>query len=372
MSDATANGVIVLDGDIKMPRVGAWRATLDLQTDDPKLVTGKVDVAIGSLVWSGTSFEVGTFVGRTKVLVVGGEGGLRKPTKPRFYHAMPARTIAQHLLEEGGEALASTSSISKTFDFWTRSAATVSEGLEHVVDELGAIWRILPDGTFWIGTETWPSSEPKNLLILSENPDDASIVVASDEPTLTPGTTFRGKRVEEVEIRIAPEGVRTKAWFQRTSVEGGDALRAHLANLVRQETHHTDLYAIRAAKVASQNGDGSLELTLDDPSFPGMSKVPIAYGIPGVTAEVLAGARVHVGFEGGSPAKPYAVVIDGSKLKTITIKASQKVIIDCADVESQKGGRPLARLGDMVRVICTPPGTPAVGQIVTANKKHKG
>lgn len=373
MSDATANGILVLGGEVKVPRVGAWRATLDLDTEDSKTVTGAVDIAIGSSVWSGTSFDVDVYSGRTKVVLVGGKGGLRKPTKPRFYHAMPARQIVQDLLDEGGERLAPSSSITQTFDFWTRSAGTVAEGLEHIVDELGAVWRMLPDGTIWIGTETWSSSEPKGIVVIAELPDDASILFASDEPTLLPGTTFRGKHVEEVEIRIEPGSVRTRAWFEKAGGRGGgDALRSHLASLVRQETHHVDLYAIRSAKVASQNGDGSLEITLDDPSLPGMSKVPIAYGIPGITAEVLAGARVHVGFEGGSPAKPYAVVVDGSKLKSITVKASQKIVLDCNDIESQKGGRPLARLGDMVRVISTPPGTPAVGQIITANKKHRG
>lgn len=368
MSQSTANGAPVLGGIITMPRGGAWRADLDLDLDDAKKVTGDVSVIVDDMTWNGTSVEAGTFVGRTRLRVVGGKGGLGKPTKPRFYQAIPARTALADLLREGGESLASSSAVATTLDFWTRPAATVSEGIGQLVDELGATWRMLDDGTIWVGTESWPTAKVDGVIITASVPSEGRIDFASATPSLRPGTTFNGQHVDEVEIHLSAGDVHTKAWFG----ERGDQLHFHLAHIVRQETKHLDFFAIRGGHVVSQNDDGTLELKLDDPTMPGMSKVPIAYGIPGVSATVLAGARIHLEFENGSPAKPRAVVVDAAKLKTITIKASQKVIIDCADVESQKGGRPLARLGDMVRVISTAPGTPAIGQIVTANKTHRG
>lgn len=371
-SEATANGSPVLQGAITIPRVGAWRAELEVSQDDAAKLTGAVEVKVGTQTWKGTSVDVGDYAGRVKLRVVGGKGGLGKATAARYYASIPARVVASDALGEGGEALSSTASaalLASVLPFWTRVAGTVAESLEQIVDELGASWRILDDGTVWVGTDTWTEAKLGRMVVTGESPADARVELAMDAHALRPGMAYRGKRVGEVEIRIAPEGVRTVAWFGE---QRGDVLRSALAGLVRQETKHLDLYAIRGGSVVSQNGDGTLELRLDDPRFPGMSKVPIAYGIPGIDAKVAGGARVLVEFEGGSPAKPRAVVYDSAKLTQITIKASAKVIIDAPDVESQKGGRPLARVGDPVMVISTPPGLPATGQIMAGNPRHRG
>jgi hypothetical protein len=114
-------------------------------------------------------------------------------------------------------------------------------------------------------------------------------------------------------------------------------LRVALDGMVRQATKHVDFYAVRAGKVVSQNADGTLELKLDDPDMPGLSKIPIAYGIPGVTAKVKPGARVHVEFADGSPTKPRAVVIDSAGLTELTVKGS-KVLVEALASIAMKGG----------------------------------
>lgn len=371
-SEATANGAPILRGVITLPLVGAWRAELEVQADDAAALTGDVTISVGTQTFRGVSVDVGDYAGRVKLRIVGGKGGLGKPTAAKYYASIPARVVAADALSEGGEALSTTSDagiLGSVLPFWTRVAGTVAESLEQLVDELDATWRVLDDGTVWVGTDMWTEAKLGRAVVTGESPADARAELALDAHALRPGMAYGGKRVGEVEIRIAPDVVRTVAWFGE---QRGDVLRAALASLVRQETKHIDFYVIRGGSVVSQNGDGSLELKLDDPRFPGMSKVPIAYGIPGIEAKVASGARVLVEFEGGSPAKPRAVVYDSAKLTQITIKASAKVIIDAPDVESQKGGRPLARVGDPVMVISTPPGLPATGQIMAGNPRHRG
>jgi hypothetical protein len=331
MSDATANGLNVLEASVHLPRIGVWRAELVLDGVDASKANGVVAIVAGDTTYTGTSLESGAFVGRIKVRMVGGAGGFGKATEPKFYHRIPAKVVINDLLGEGGERLSSTSDASKLgtiLPFWTRNAGTVGEGLGNVLDEIGATWRVLPDGSVWIGSETWPTAKPTDVIVESESPQDSRIEFSSASPSLLPGTTFRDRKVSRVEHTIAPGKTRTSAWFDDAGTQDGDPLRAALNGLVRQATKHVDFYVVRAGEVVSQNPDGTLELKLDDPDMPGLSKIPIAYGIPGVTAKVKPKARVHVEFADGSPTKPRAVVIDSSALLEAKIEAAVKVAIE--------------------------------------------
>lgn len=328
MSTGKANGLTLLLGSIRVPRVGVWVAEIELDGDDASKVSGAVTIELGATTWKGTAIESGAFSGRLKARILGGSAGLRKPTKPKFYASIPARVVVGDLLAEGGETLSSTSDAAKLgtiLPFWTRPAGTVSEGLENVLDEIGASWRVLPDGTVWIGTETWPNAQVKDVHVESEDPKDSKMVIGSEDPSLVPGTTFQGRKVSRVEHDIAPGKTRTTAFFDATGTQSLDPLRAAFDGIIRQATKHFDFYAVRAGKVVSQNNDGTLEIRLDDESVPGMSKIPIAYGVPGISAKVKPGARVHVEFAEGSPTKPRAVVVDSSGAVELQVNAFVKV-----------------------------------------------
>jgi hypothetical protein len=72
-----------------------------------------------------------------------------------------------------------------------------------------------------------------------------------------------------------------------------------------------DYLALYPARVVSQSIiDGSLDVQPDDTRLPPMQNVPIRYGVPGVRAEVSAGAQVLIGFEQGNPSRPVATLWD--------------------------------------------------------------
>jgi hypothetical protein len=79
-----------------------------------------------------------------------------------------------------------------------------------------------------------------------------------------------------------------------------------------------DFFAQYAATVIAQNADGTLELQPDDPRLPGLSGVPIRYGVPGLAAKVAPASRVLVGFEAGSPAHPIATVWESASIISLT------------------------------------------------------
>lgn len=366
------NGARLLGATIVFPRVGVWHADLDIDADDASAfdrVTIETDA--GTLLGRVKPGGASAFVGRVKAKVAGGACGFSAWCDPKFYQSIPASTVLRDALAVGGETLSGTvTEASGVLPFWTRHESTVGEAFEECVAHLGLTWRVLDDGSVWAGKETWPEAAlGAQATILTESPAERTAVMA-DALTLRPGVKLDGRHVGRVELALAPEGARTTVWFQDSDADG-DPVREALTKIVRQMTRTIDFLAMYPATVVSQSGDGSLELKLASDRMPSMSRVPIRYGVPGIRAEVRTGSAVAVEFERGSPAAPVATVWDSESVKALTVKAD-KVIIDAPDVESQKGGRPLARVGDPVQVICTAPGTPAVGQIMAGNPRHRG
>jgi len=126
-----------------------------------------------------------------------------------------------------------------------------------------------------------------------------------------------------------------------------DRLKAVLEAIVTRVLQRVDYLAMYPSTVILQNADGSLELKPDNPKLAGMSKVPIRYGVPGVRAEVPAGARVAIEFEDGDPSKPIATVWDPDSGVTTLI--------------FDDGTAPIARMGDIVNVFFPPTPIPVVG-----------
>lgn len=127
-----------------------------------------------------------------------------------------------------------------------------------------------------------------------------------------------------------------------------------------------DYAALYPCTVVAQNGDGTLDLRPDASTIPAPTNVPLRLGIPGVAVKVASGSRVLLGFENADPQRPVATVWELSSLKEITITASTKVSVQAPQIQLA-GGRQVARVGDLVQVICTAPGVPAIGQIITGS-----
>lgn len=363
-----ANDTLVLDAVFHFPISGVWHADLTIDADDAAPFKGSFTVSDDDVSFECTPVPNGVdaFVGRVRAKVVGGKSGFAKQCEPKFYRAIPASTVLREALAVGGETLASTSTgIDLHLPFWTRPAASVGEAFEECVAWLDATWRVLDDGSVWVGTETWSEvTLPKDGVLLEENPVEKTAVFA-DAPAIRPGMSYEGRRIGRVELSVTPSETRSVVWFQES-----DPVRTAFTKIVRQMTRTMDFLAMYPATVVSQNGDGSLELKMKSDRMPSMSRIPIRYGVPGVSAKIKSGSVVAVEFERGDPSSPVATVWNRESVSELTIKAD-RVVVDALDIEAQKG-RPLARVGDMVQVISTAPGTPAIGQILTGNQSNRG
>jgi hypothetical protein len=220
---ATLNGVPVFHGVICIPRVGAW--TADLSVDRDQAVTGACTLAIdGGLTLVGQADRSGVWLGTARLQVVGGANGLRKTARPQHYRQTTLRAVLADLLATAGERLAASSvaaTLALSLPHWTTIGQPVGRMVAALLEDArlpaATAWRVLPDGTLWVGQETWPDSGLVNLTDyqdLAEAPEEGTVELGVEAPRLLPGTTLGGRRVSYVEHRLSGEGARTCLWLE--------------------------------------------------------------------------------------------------------------------------------------------------------------
>lgn len=111
--------------------------------------------------------------------------------------------------------------------------------------------------------------------------------------------------------------------------------REKLEAFIRWVMRDVTYYKHYTATVQGQAGD-LLDVTPDDSSLQaqGLSKVPIMYGLPGVSATVAPGTKVTLYFENGDPSKPRVCNWEGGHIS----------------LSFANGVLPAARTGDQVVV----------------------
>lgn len=202
----------VLGGTLASPRIGAWYA--DLVIDRQQALSGKVEIKIGATTLVGTVSRGSLHAGVMRARIVAGVDGLRKTAKAKHYTNPSVRNVLSALSRDSGETISSTadSSILETaFAHWTTLAHATGFALRILLDAVGSdvSWRHLPDGTIWIGRETWPASGIKNFVEISETPEQAVLELGLEEPVLMAGKTINGRKADYVQYDISGGAIRT-------------------------------------------------------------------------------------------------------------------------------------------------------------------
>jgi hypothetical protein len=212
----TVGGKSVIRGAITMPRVGAWHAELEVVTDED--VSGRVTIDVaGGLTLSGTASGGGRYGGRYRVRVVAGADGLRTLAKPKHYVDPVVRTPLTDLARAAGETLSPTIAarlLDRRMTDWTVLEASTGAQIGALVERAtpeGTSWRMLPDGTLWMGTETWPALDVE-ARESGRDLRDNRVDVALDAPLLVAGATLGGDRIDYAYQRIEPDRVWAQVW----------------------------------------------------------------------------------------------------------------------------------------------------------------
>lgn len=378
MSLLTLGTAPVLSGSLVRPLRGPW--TADLEVDADAAPAGTLTLAGAGLSLVGTVVTSQSWNDRQRARLVGGKGGLSKTVGPAFYRSTNLRTVLSVLLSSVGETLSTSSdatALATPVPVWVRLGGSVSACLDAVlaVYAPSALWRVLPDGSICVGPATWPTVT--SSAVVQDNRGDEDIAdLAGEDLSLDAGVTVSGRRVGLARHRIRPGELRSEAWWY-TGAERGLAasVRAMVERVVGQRL---DLAVPYTARVVSQNADGTLELVPYSSKLPPLTRVPIRYGVPGVTANVAAGARVLVEFEEGQASRPVATVWDTASVTELVVSAA---LVKLAGGERQVAyeGDPIVALVDSVTVQylaapSTPPTTtmPVTGYVLggTSKKVH--
>lgn len=227
MALLTAQGLAVIEATLCLYRIGVWTADLVVDAPSPgeqALLSGAITLAVndGALEFKGTAVpgRSGEFLDAGHLLVVGGGGGLQRLTTAKHYQQATVRIVLGDLLRAAGETLAAATDaavLATQLDRWTTlGRRTIGAALSSLVGTAaaGTAWRVLPDGTVWLGQETWPDAGI-DYDILNRSPREALLEIGVEAPLLVPGTTLDGKRVSYVEHRVAGGHVRTTVYLEQ-------------------------------------------------------------------------------------------------------------------------------------------------------------
>lgn len=222
MGAITVAGKGVTSGTLALPRVGAW--VLDATVDARQIsdVSGHVTVSLGSgaLELKGTVVpDSRVYAGIAYLRVIGGAGGLAKTATAKYYANPTLRIPLLDLLAGAGESLSSkadANALAVRLQSWTTMAMPTGLVIGALVQSTaqGTAWRVLPDGTVWVGAEQWTQTKA-SYAVLTERMSEQRIHVALEEPTLLPGTTLTdGRKVSDV--RLSANGGRMEAdvWLE--------------------------------------------------------------------------------------------------------------------------------------------------------------
>lgn len=313
MSEVTVNDLPATRVSLLLPRVGVWSA--DVEVDSDEALTGAVTLSIQGRTWRGVVLRGAVYEGTWRGRLVGGAGGLTRSVEAVAQRGSTLALALADVLRAAGETLAATSGdLSAVAPLWHRFAAPAADAVADVARAAGYAWRFLPDGTLWMGAETWPTVAPTDPPeVISETPEVGRVVLFGDAAyDVAPGVTLSlpdrdPVRVGCVEHQVSVDDART-VLLAEPSTEPAGRLLAALTTLVARLTRRIDRVALYPARVVSQAADGTLDVVPDDPRLPAASGVPIRAGLPGVRVTVPAGARVLLTYAAGDPRWPVAAL----------------------------------------------------------------
>lgn len=239
------------------------------------------------------------------VTIVGGADKLVDPVIPARHHTAGAQTIPAGVVLSGicgaaGEALAD--GVEDALDAypltqWTRVAGPAGLAADLLAWSLGLAWRVLPDGTVWMGVETWPEptdEQAQRAEFYRARPADNTIIYSTDGCPYFPGMTIDGVQAVEVCYHVdsnAGDGGRYLCEVRHTGP--GDPVYSPDLTLYR---------GTYAGTVMAESTDGTLEVSADDVRIgDDLRSIPARTDWPGCSMTIPEGTRVRIAFESSAP-----------------------------------------------------------------------
>lgn len=213
MTIILANNIPILEGAITVPRVGAWFA--DITTSPLDVSEGDtVTIFDGGTEWIGTVTSGSLYQSRTTVRVVGGAGGLRSTIGAEHYKAAKVGQVLSSICSATGETASAAidrAVSTSTLPFWSRYRSTGGTAIDELAAAAGVVWRVLPSGVVWLGSEAEESEAPFEAQVLNYDPGPGTYTIAPEGIGYTPGMTQSAGTISRVEYSISSK-LRATYW----------------------------------------------------------------------------------------------------------------------------------------------------------------
>lgn len=214
MSRVTVNGFSALAAELSMPLHGPWHC--DAVVDSPDVVEGAVEIASEGIKFKGYARRVGVFNDTLALRIVGGAGGFGRVLTPKSYLNVTASNVFQDILKAAGETMSvhsSQASTSKFFSAWAYADMHCGIAMTSICSVVGAQWRVLRDGTTWVGAETWKKVTGENQLKHHDTITGRKTYWV-DAPFLSAGEEFDDRRAGFVQYTLAEDGGLTMSTWE--------------------------------------------------------------------------------------------------------------------------------------------------------------
>lgn len=311
MAVLNISGAAVIGGCIVIPQRGAWTADLTVATGDDLPDDVTISTASGSLEMRGYRYRSTVFAQTVTVRVVGGSGGLRNVIPAKGYQVVPAVQVAQDIVADCGETLsaASASVLGDVLTHWARPKGPAEGALSQLADHLGLVWRVSAGGEVLFVDDSFADMSTDGVALnYDASEGEISLGVADFDGAVQPGTSYDGRRVYCV-VHHVGDVLRTTLHFDGD----GDRIRGTLRRIVESSLPSYSLRSFYSGRMVAQAG-ASVDFVPDDDTVPGMQRVPLLLGVPGLSIQAAPGARIGMGFYGGDGSKPYAGLFDSGTL----------------------------------------------------------
>jgi len=199
---------------------------LDSTTAYPSPLAGLQTVSWGSLAGYATILRCDVYRNATFAWLAGGSGNLSTAVHPKGYYSVPLSTPLNDLLSQAGYTLNSQTSqtvLSTQLNAWGTTAGSVGLNLQNLLLKIPAVpyqtWRVMLDGTFWIGTDSFPANTSTDIAVLDYVPSLYRVEIGEDSPSMLPGQSYQPVAggptfmVDYVSYRITSEKTRGLLWF---------------------------------------------------------------------------------------------------------------------------------------------------------------
>ena len=326
MQDSSGLEYPVMEGDLLLPYYGNWSACVSFASADA-IPSGKVTLSWLGTKFSGHVLRSGENEGRVSCMIAGGTGGLAKTVPAKMYdYNLKLELPVKEILSAVSETLSASSTqsvLARELTNWTRMEKEAAMLLSHLTDQVKAAWRVLPDGSVFLGTDTWQDTDTFDYTLLFQDPVLLMAQLAVSEAALFPGkrfpksneyTSLSQKKIACVRYAIAPSRSSVTAWMvEEDGLTIDDPLHAAMVAITKQTMRAVDYHKSYTAKVLLQRSNGTLDVVPDDVRLPPMTSVPIRVPVPGMKVIIpgdVKDARCTIVFEDGDPTRYAAHLFD--------------------------------------------------------------